>query len=156
MRVGIITVSDSVSRDGDPDHAGVEIEAVLRAGLPEVEIERRAVSEEPHAVRGALEDSADCEFVLTTGGVGIAEHEIVPEVTEAYCDRLLPGVAEALRAASMHETPLAMLIRSVAGIKGATIIVNLPESVQHLRVAARALLPIMRHTPAMIRGEDTE
>ena len=152
MKVSVITICDRVSRDGDPDEWGPEIEAVLRTGLPDLEIARRVVPEDPYAIRAALEESADSEYVLTAGGTGIGAREVAPEVTAAYCDRLLPGIAEAIRGASMHETPLAMLIRSTAGMKGTAIIVNLPGSVQGARLSTRLLLPIMPHTPAMIRG----
>ncbi len=153
MRISIVTISDRVSREGEVDPWGGEIESALRVGLADVELHRRAVGEEPQAIRTALEDSAAYDYVLTAGCNGIAQHEVAPEVTAAYCDRELPGIVQALRASAMQETPLAMLMRSVAGMKGDTIIVNLPGSVHGVRVATRVLLPIMRHTPAMIRGE---
>jgi molybdopterin adenylyltransferase len=78
---------------------------------------------------------------------------VTPEATRGYCERELPGIAEALRAESYKETPTAVLSRGVAGIRGETIIVNFPGSVKAVRLCTRVLIPVMEHALSMLRGE---
>jgi len=98
-----------------------------------------------------LHNAAD--FILTTGGTGISPRDITPEVTTALIERRLPGISEALRAASLRETPSAMLSRGEAGMIGQSIIVNFPGSVRACRLCTTTLIPVMQHALAMREGK---
>lgn len=93
------------------------------------------------------------DFILTTGGTGLGPRDVTPDVTRAWCERDLPGIAEAIRAASLAETKTAMLSRGYAGVRGQTIVVNLPGSVKGAGFAASVIAPIMSHAVSMLRGE---
>ena len=105
----------------------------------------------PGSKSAVAEDAAD--FILTTGGTGISPRDITPEVTAALIERRLPGIAEALRAVSLAETPSAMLSRGEAGLIGETIIVNFPGSVRACRLCTTTLIPVMQHALAMREGK---
>ena len=153
MTVTVLTLSDRASRSLYPDRSGPAIEEVLRARFPEVEILKEIVPDEPDRIQAAFQRHSGADFVLTTGGTGVGPRDVTPEVTAAWCERQLPGIAEALRARSLAETPMAMLSRGTAGIKGRTIIVNFPGSLKAARLSAETLAPVMEHALAMLRGE---
>ena len=153
MTVTVLTISDRASRGIYEDRSGPEIEAVLRARLPGIEIRREIVADEKAEIEAAFGRHAQVDFILTTGGTGIGPRDVTPEVTASWCDRELAGIAEALRARSLAETPMAMLSRGTAGIKGRTIVVNFPGSVKAARLSAETLAPVMEHALAMLRGE---
>lgn len=148
----VLTISDRASRGLYEDLSGPAIEEVLRARFPAAQIRRQIVPDEPEAIRAAFAAQAGADFILTTGGTGIGPRDVTPEVTAGWCDRLLPGVAEALRAASARETPMAMLSRGTAGLKGRTLIVNFPGSLKAARLGAQTLAPVMEHALEMLAG----
>jgi molybdenum cofactor biosynthesis protein B len=148
----VLTISDRASRGLYPDRSGPAIEAVLRASLPTAVLRREIVPDEEPAIRAAFERHADADFILTTGGTGLGPRDVTPEATSAWCQRLLPGIAEALRAASLLETPMAMLSRGTAGLKGRTIVVNFPGSPKAARRGAETLAPVMEHALDMLAG----
>jgi molybdopterin adenylyltransferase len=156
VTVIVLTISDRASRGIYEDRSGPQIETVLRAELPGAEIRRDIVADEPAELEAAFLRHADADFILTTGGTGIGPRDVTPEVTAAWCERELPGIAEALRARSLAETPMAMLSRGTAGLRGRTIIVNFPGSVEAARLSAQTLAPVMEHALAMLRGEGHE
>ncbi len=153
MTIAVLTVSDRASRGIYADESGPEIERILREAFPAVQVLREIVPDEPERLHAALERHRAADFILTTGGTGISPRDLTPEVTAGWCDRLLPGIAEALRAESLRETPSAMLSRGVAGQKGNTIVVNFPGSLKAVRLCTRALLPVIEHALRMLRGE---
>jgi molybdenum cofactor biosynthesis protein B len=153
VKVTVLTISDRASRGQYPDRSGPAIEEALRARFPKVEILKEIVPDEPDRIRAAFQRHSGSDFILTTGGTGVGPRDVTPEVTAAWCERELPGIAEALRARSLAETPLGMLSRGVAGLKGRTVIVNLPGSPQAARLGAETLAPVMEHLLAMLRGE---
>ena len=153
MKVTVLTISDRASRGQYPDRSGPAIEEVLRARFPEVEILKEIVPDEPDRIQAAFQRHSGSDFILTTGGTGVGPRDVTPEVTAAWCERELPGVAEALRARSLAQTPLGMLSRGKAGLKGRTVIVNFPGSPQAARLGAETLAPVMEHLLAMLRGE---
>jgi molybdopterin adenylyltransferase len=153
VRVAVITVSDRASRGEYEDLSGPEIERALREALPGLGVERTVVPDEPERIRDALGAYEGADFIITTGGTGISPRDVTPEVTREFCQKELPGIAEALRAESCRETPAAMLSRGYAGLKGSTVVVNLPGSVKAVRLGVRVLLPIMEHAGRMLRGE---
>ncbi|MFP4374176.1 MAG: molybdenum cofactor biosynthesis protein B [Spirochaetaceae bacterium] len=158
MRIAILTISDRASRGEYEDRSGPEIERVLEeAGLGAAEIVRDIVSDDAREIRAALERLGDggdvaADFILTTGGTGIGPRDLTPDVTREYCERELPGIAEAIRAASLAETRTAMLSRGYAGVRGRTIVVNVPGSVRGAGFAASVIAPIMSHAVSMLDG----
>jgi molybdopterin adenylyltransferase len=153
MKVAVITISDRASRGEYDDLSGPVIEKDLRARFADVEVTRTVVPDEPPAILSALESFPGMDFILTTGGTGISPRDVTPEVTMKFCDRELPGISEALRAASLAETPAAMLSRGYAGLHGSTIVVNFPGSVKAVRLYMTVIGPVMDHAVRMIRGE---
>ncbi len=156
MRVSVITISDRASRGEYEDLSGPEIESLILERFPEAEVRRDIVPDEPERITAAFDKWACSDYILTTGGTGISQRDRTPEVTEQYCERALPGIAEILRAESYAETPFAMLSRGFAGLKGSTIIVNFPGSQKAARLCTRVLLPVMQHGISMLRGESHE
>ncbi len=153
MKVAVITISDRASKGIYEDQSGPEIEKLLLEVYPDTDIVRTLVPDEKQAIRHALEHHLGSDYIFTTGGTGISPRDVTPEVTEEFCDRELPGIAEALRAESYKETKNAMFSRGVAGVKGNTIIVNFPGSVKAVRLCTQVLLPALPHGPKMLRGE---
>jgi molybdopterin adenylyltransferase len=152
LTVTVLTISDRASRGIYEDRSGPAVEEVLRAGFSSAVVRREIVPDEPEQIRAAFGRHLDADFILTTGGTGIGPRDVTPEVTAAWCDRLLPGIAEALRARSLLETPTAMLSRGTAGLKGRTVIVNFPGSVNAARLGAETLAPVMEHVLDMLAG----
>ena len=153
MTVSVITISDRASRGEYPDLSGPEIVSILREAFPEVRVAAEVVPDESEAIVAAFQRHLQADFILTTGGTGLSDRDMTPEATRGYCERELPGIAEALRAESYKETPTAVLSRGVAGIRGDTIIVNFPGSVKAVRLCTRVLIPVMEHALSMLRGE---
>ena len=152
--VQIITVSDRCFCGEREDLSGPALAVCLeREGyrlLPPV-----LVPDEQPQIEAALLAAceADAALVLTTGGTGFAPRDLTPEATLAVCERLVPGIPEAMRAASMRITPRAMLSRAAAGIRGRTLIVNLPGSPKAALENLEPVLPALAHGLKMLRGE---
>jgi molybdenum cofactor synthesis domain-containing protein len=132
------------------------VEAGVLALYPDASISRALVPDEAAAIRGALVAHDGVDFILTTGGTGLSPRDITPEVTMAFCDRPIPGIAETLRALSYRETPTAMLSRAYAGVHGTSIVVNLPGSVKAVKFCMSVLGPVMAHAVAMLHAEGHE
>ncbi len=152
MTVAVLTVSDRASRGEYEDRSGPEIVRVLSERLSDARFLTRVVPDEREAIIDALDSFADADWILTTGGTGPSPRDVTPEATLSCIDRAVPGLAEALRAKSLTETPNAVFSRGVAGMKGAVFIVNLPGSVNGARSGAEFLAPIMGHGTDMARG----
>ncbi len=153
MRVTVITISDRAHAGIYEDLSGPEIERIITENLPQAEIRREVVPDSKSALRDALDRNTGSDYILTTGGTGISPRDITPEVTEAFCERSLPGISETLRAESYRETKNAMFSRGYAGVKGKTIIVNFPGSVKAVRTCTALMIPVMEHGLKMLRGE---
>ena len=155
FRVGILTVSDKGSRGQRVDTSGGAIRELL-AGL-EAQVEQyEVVPDEQDVIAGRLRAWADEErldLILTSGGTGLSPRDVTPEATLAVVDRLVPGMAEAMRQAGLAQTPMAMLSRAVAGLRGRTLIVNLPGSERGVRQNLAQLLPVLPHALETLRGE---
>ncbi len=152
MRVTVIAISDRAAQGVYKDRSGPEIENLMKEYLPAAKVDRLIVPDEPEKIKAAFEDQAGVDFIITTGGTGIGPRDVTSDVTQSYCDRLLPGIAEGLRSESYKETPQAMLSRGVAGTKGNTVIVNFPGSQKAVRLCTRLLVPIMEHAVDMMAG----
>jgi molybdopterin adenylyltransferase len=143
--IGVVTISDRASAGVYEDKGGPGIEAALADILATTwRPVRRLVPDERPAIEAALRDLADvegCGLILTTGGTGPSPRDVTPEATEAVCDRLMPGFGEAMRARSLLEVPTAILSRQIAGLRGASLIVNLPGKPAAIRTCLDAVFP---------------
>jgi len=153
VKVTVITISDRASKGIYEDLSGPAIEKILTEGIEGADVFRIIVPDERDEIWKALKSAASSDFILTTGGTGLSDRDITPEICEEYCDKSLPGISEMLRSESYKETPHALLSRGYAGIKDKTIIVNFPGSVKAVTLCTRVLLPIMGHAIKMINNE---
>jgi molybdenum cofactor synthesis domain-containing protein len=101
-------------------------------------------------------DDQQADLIITTGGTGLSPRDVTPEATTAVVQRLIPGMAEAMRATSLLKTPHAMISRAVAGVRGKTLIVNLPGSPKGAIENLEAVLPALKHAIAKIQGDPSE
>jgi molybdopterin adenylyltransferase len=148
----VLTVSDRVSRGEAEDGSGDLLEELLRGDG--YDVERRVVSDERREIAGALRELAErVRVVLTTGGTGLAPRDVTPEATRDVVEREVPGIAQALRADSLHHTPYAQLSRGTAGVSGSTLIVNLPGSTGGCRDGYAVLRPALDHALELLAGE---
>ncbi|MGQ0623209.1 MAG: molybdopterin adenylyltransferase [Sporichthyaceae bacterium] len=145
VRIGVLTVSDRASRGEYVDLGGPAVAAFLDRHLaPGWQPCHALVPDEQPQIEAAIIALAEgdcCALVITTGGTGPAPRDVTPEATAAVCDRLLPGFGEAMRAASVREVPTAIMSRQIAGMRGHTLVVNLPGSPSSVEVCLRAVLP---------------
>ena len=149
-----MTVSDGVSAGEREDLSGDLLVELLEA--EGFEVERTVVPDERDAIAAALVEAAgEAQLVLTTGGTGFAARDVTPEATLEVVDRLAPGVAEAIRADAIAKTPHALLSRGVAGIRGRTLVVNLPGSPGGCRDGFGVLRPALKHGLELLAGEET-
>ena len=150
----VVTVSDRGSRGERADGSGPRIEALLKERGYDI-VHREIVPDEAGEIERALvrlADERDVALVLTTGGTGFSPRDVTPEATERACTRMVPGIPEAMRAASLKVTPRGMLSRGAAGIRGGTLIVNLPGSPKAAIENLEAVLPALEHGLEMLRG----
>ncbi len=157
-RVGIITASDKGFRGERADKSAQTIREIT-AGLGWEVVSYRLVPDEPEQIKNALIAMADEEkldLILTTGGTGLGPRDHTPEATKAVIDKEVPGIAEVMRAESMKKTPRAMLSRAVAGVRGQTLIINLPGSVRAVRECLEAVLPALPHGLEILTGRGGE
>ena len=153
MKVLVLTISDRASQGVYEDKSGPAIESILGEKLPESVIDRLIVPDEENAIKEAFVNNLDKDIIITTGGTGIGPRDITPDITEKFCDRLIPGISEYLRNESLKETINAVLSRGVAGVKGNTLIINLPGSVKGASFCAEQLIQILPHALKMMRGK---
>ena len=153
MRVAVLTVSDRVAA-GTRDDAGGSALCELLEGSGASLVSRAVVADEREPIAAALRAmaAADAEVVLTTGGTGLGPRDVTPEATRAVLIREAPGIAEALRHASLAITPFAMLSRATAGLVGRTLVVNLPGNPKAVREEWTILAPVLAHAVETARG----
>ncbi len=158
LTAAVITVSDKGYAGERADESGPLLMGLLAdAGYAvrgvEIVPDERALIEEA-LIRCA--DEYQVNLVATTGGTGFAARDITPEATIAVCSRLCPGIPEAMRFYSLQKTSRAMLSRAAAGIRGKTLIVNLPGSPRAVRENLEPILPALEHGLAMLLGTGSE
>ena len=155
MKAGGLTVSDGVFRREREDASGD-----LLAGLLEergYEVARAAVPDERAAIADGIAALAkDAQLVLTTGGTGLAPRDVTPEATAEVLDRPAPGIAEAIRADAAAKTPHGLLSRGLAGVRGETLVVNLPGSPGACRDGFAVLEPALEHALRLVAAQPTE
>ena len=154
MRAAVLTVSDRVSRGEAADGSGDTLAELLAADG--YAVSRRVVPDEAEEIAAAIEElAAEAAVVLTTGGTGVAPRDVTPEATRSVIERDVPGIAEALRAGSIAKTPHGLLSRGVAGVRGRTLVVNLPGSTGGCRDGYAMLRPALGHALSLLRDEPT-
>jgi molybdopterin adenylyltransferase len=152
VRAAVLTVSDGVHAGVREDASGDALEALLAA--EGFDVVRQVVPDERATIAAAIEHLAEeTALVLTTGGTGFAPRDVTPEATRTLIDREVPGIAEAIRADARTRTPHALLSRGVAGLHGATLVVNLPGSTGGCRDGFAVLRPALRHGLELAAGE---
>ena len=158
IRAVVITVSDRGSRGERADGSGPEIAGMLQAAGMEI-VGRQIVPDEKADIRRLLIEWSDekcADLILTTGGTGVSPRDVTPDATREVIEREIPGMAEAMRRHSAAVTPHAMISRALAGIRGRTLIINLPGSPKGARENLSVLLPALAHAIEKIKGDETE
>ena len=159
-RVGILTISDRSARGERSDTSGPLIQTLISERLNWDIVLVHIVPDDRAIIRDTLIawcDDLKLNLILTTGGTGFAPRDVTPEATRAVIEREAPGLAEAMRADSLQKTPHAMLSRAVCGIRGITLIVNLPGSPKAVRENLDTILPAIPHAIDLLReAPDTE
>jgi molybdenum cofactor synthesis domain-containing protein len=155
LRFGILTLSDRSSRGERVDASGPALTALIEAEGWSV-TKQDILPDDESAIRTLLTkwaDSAELDVILTTGGTGFAARDVTPEATRAVIDREAPGLAEAMRSASLKVTPHAMLSRIVTGIRKRTIIINLPGSPKGAVENLQVVIAVLPHAVQLLRDD---
>lgn len=144
-KIGILTLSDRASAGIYEDKSGVAIKDILSQWLTsEVEFKYQVIPDEFDQIVSNLKNMCDdikCDLVLTTGGTGPANRDVTPEATEAVCDKMMPGFGELMRSTSLKYVPTAILSRQTAGIRGKTLIINLPGQPKAIKECLEPIFP---------------
>lgn len=155
-RIGILTISDRASRGIYEDKGGPAIKAWFARTLTSPwEAVARLVPDEQAEIEEALIELADieaCSLIVTTGGTGPALRDVTPEATEAVCQKMLPGFGELMRSASLKFVPTAILSRQTAGIRGQSLIINLPGKPSAIDDCLQAVFPAIPYCIDLIEG----
>lgn len=157
-KAAVITVSDKGSRAERVDTGGPLTAELLKTAGYEVVYTAIIPDEQEQIERELIKtaDELDCALTVTTGGTGFSPRDVTPEATLAVCERMAPGIPEAMRYASAKVTNRAMLSRAQAGIRGGTLIINLPGSPKAIRENLEAVLPALGHGLQILRGDAGE
>jgi|ERR1700721_1637564 len=154
MRLAVITISDRCSKGQMTDTAGPAAVALLRRQWPEVAIDTALLPDDEDAIVSLLDQLATdgAAMVLTVGGTGFGPRDRTPEATRRVIEREAPGLAEAIRSSGATHTPYAWLSRGVAGLKGSTLIVNLPGSERAVEQSLESILALLKHALEVVAG----
>lgn len=158
MRIAILTISDRSARGERPDDSGPLIRQFAQERLAAEVAQADVIPDELAAIRDTLAawcDQGGVDVIFTTGGTGFAPRDVTPEATRAVIEREAPGLAEAMRAASLQATAHAMLSRAVCGIRGRTLIVNLPGSPKAVRENLATISPALPHAVQLLQGSSS-
>ena len=153
--LGILTVSTSGSQGQREDTSGVAIREALESQGYQV-VRYEVVSDEKDTIAGRLAewaDAADVDLIVTTGGTGLGQRDVTPEACLSILDKEVPGLAEAMRAQTLQFTAMSMLSRSVAGIRGHTLIITLPGSTKGVGQCLDVVSPVLPHALELLRQE---
>jgi molybdenum cofactor synthesis domain-containing protein len=154
MLLAVLTISDRCSRGEMTDTAGPAVVALLRPQIPDAEISTGLLPDEEDAIAAELQRlcAAGAALILTVGGTGLGPRDRTPEATRRVIDREAPGLAEAMRTQGALSNKFAWLSRAVAGMKGSTLIVNLPGSKRGAEESLSAILPLLKHGVEVAAG----
>ncbi len=155
---GVLTISDKGSRGERQDTSGAAIRDIL-AQMDSRMVAYDIVPDEVDVIAGKLMEWADggsMDVIFTTGGTGLGPRDVTPEATMKVVDRVVPGIAEAMRAGTFSRTPFAILSRAVAGVRGKCLIINMPGSTRAVRECLEVILPAIPHAVQIITGDVTE
>ena len=158
LNIGILTISDKGWQGQRHDKSGEEIRDSL-SRLDSHIVKYEVIPDEMDVIAGKLAewaDGGDVDIILTTGGTGLSPRDVTPEATLSVVNKVVPGFAEAMRAETFNATPMAILSRAVAGVRGKCLIVNLPGSPQAVKECLEVVLPAIPHAVEIIKGEVTE
>ncbi len=161
FKVGILTLSDKGAAGERPDTSGQGLRDTLQAQLAHAFeiIAYEVIPDEQALIEQKLRDWSDRQklnLILTTGGTGVAPRDVTPDATLAVIQKQVPGMAEAMRAYSLQKTPMAVISRAVAGIRGQTLIVNLPGSPKGARESLEAIIAALPHALEKIMGDPSD
>ncbi|WP_345986705.1 molybdopterin adenylyltransferase [Sulfurimonas sp. HSL-1656] len=156
IKIGVITASDRASAGIYEDISGMAIQETMTAYLTSsFEIEYRCIPDEQETIEATMKelcDEAGCCLVVTTGGTGPAPRDVTPEATENVCDKMMPGFGELMRQVSLQYVPTAILSRQTAGIRGKSLIINLPGKPKSIRECLDAVFPAVPYCIDLIGG----
>jgi molybdopterin adenylyltransferase len=154
VKAAVLTVSDGVVAGTRRDESGELLATLLAADG--YQVERRAVADDVDEIADAVAAlAAGASLVLTTGGTGVAPRDVTPEATASVIDRVAPGISEAIRADATAKTPHGLLSRGTAGVRGSTLVVNLPGSTGGCRDGYAVLRPALEHALRLLSEEAT-
>ena len=155
LKIGILTASDRSANGLREDQSGLLLKALSEALPAEIMAYRIVPDDKEVLVRNLVElsDQMTCDVILTTGGTGFSPRDNTPEATLSVIEKEIRGIPEAIRLESMKKTKYAMLSRAVAGIRGSTLIINLPGSPAGVQEAFEVFKPVLFHAVKLIRGE---
>jgi len=148
ISIGVLTISDSGAKGAREDTSGERIRAMVTQLSEAVLSAGAIIPDERDQIEATLREWSDekqVNLILTTGGTGLAPRDVTPEATKAVIEREAPGIAEAMRAFSLQQTPFGMLSRGVAGTRGHTLIINLPGSPKAVQECLECILPVLPH-----------
>jgi molybdenum cofactor synthesis domain-containing protein len=156
IKVAILTLSDKGSKGQREDTSGPAIEELVQKIDAEI-ISYEILPDEKEEIQSKLISlSKKADLILTTGGTGVSPRDVTPDATREVIQYEIPGIAEAMRAESLKKTPYAMISRAVAGVRGETLIVNLPGSPKAVKENLEVILPVLQHTIEKIKGSTEE
>ena len=154
MRLAVLTISDRCSQGLLEDTAGPAVVRILEQEWSQAEILARTLADDEDAIAAELEElsNAGTALVLTVGGTGLGPRDRTPEATRRAIDREAPGLAEAMRSQGAARNPYAWLSRGVSGLRGATLIINLPGSLRGAEQSLTSILSLVRHGLEVVAG----
>lgn len=158
INCGVITISDKGFRGDRVDLSGKEIIRILDELDFSIE-DYRIIPDEKDIIKSTILEFSDArkfDLVITTGGTGVSPRDVTPDATLEVIEREIPGMAEAMRRESLLKTPHAMISRAVAGIRGESLIINLPGSPRGARENLTVILPALKHTIEKIKGDQSD
>ena len=158
FKVVILTISDRGSKGEREDTSGPLIQEMVR-NLPGEVIHYEIIPDEKEIIAKALKKSADrlkADLILTTGGTGLSPRDVTPDATLKVIDKEVPGFSEAMRAESLKKTPHAMISRAIVGIRGFSLIVNLPGSPKSVKENLEVILQALPHALSKLKGDPSE
>ncbi len=158
FRAAVLTASDRGARGEREDKSGKVIEEIIRSIGGEV-VEYVVVPDDLQSIKEQLiilADQVKADIILTTGGTGLSPRDNTPEATLSVLDKQVPGMAEIMRAESLKKTPHAMLSRAVCGVRGKTLIINLPGSPKAVKECLEVIKPALPHAVELLKGQVTD